>query len=669
VLKIIRKHNKWLMVGFGVILMIAWTIQPVFDQISAAYDSRTVATLNGKKVSHREWAIASKEIMALSEMIPELVNALGVEDRDAVHWLILSREAEEAGFVGGERDGEQWEQIVFSLAIQLAYQRYGELTPQVARIPSLMQPFIEEARPRVSTVVMNAAGRQALTLQQTHRALAKARGVTRMIEAYTGAGRMSDRMAVVRAREFLDSAKVDYVFVPAARLIDSIPVPSDEQLREHFDKFKTIRPGTGEFGIGYLLPPRVKLEWLKIDRASLASAVTPNPIEVRQRFNQGKASGKYTGEFAASQPLIEAEMRNQTVDRIVQEAHIAIQTEIQKATRTLEPDGTFKRVPEDWESRRPRFENIASAVVEAVRRQTGVTIPLPTVAVRAADWLTRDEVRALPDIAMSRIAAGGLEIPFDQAVFWTRGLPGSEQSVLPIQPGVPLTEMHLTDAAGNRYYFTVLAIRQESAPDSMEEDREDILRDYRTLRAYEALTPRVAELRSLAVGGGLDSVIAAFPPVPPVPGGEGSTDPKHKALEIVREATVRSEFAGNSDPILNEKEVITTVLDAAARIDPLLPPEKIPADAATVATSVPKRLGVLVAKITALVPVTVEQFRQLEQQIIQQAQVLELRGETPDPSQNPFSFENLLKRHTYTSGKRDIRTPEDLKREQNRPGA
>ena len=75
-------------------------------------------------------------------------------------------------------------------------------------------------------------------------------------------------------------------------------------------------------------------------------------------------------------------------------------------------------------------------------------------------------------------------------MFATREIPGVEPGFLTIQTGVPLTETFLQDGQGNRYYMTVLAVRGESAPDSVDEKRELLVKDWKKIRAFEGLKAR-----------------------------------------------------------------------------------------------------------------------------------------------------------------------------------
>lgn len=673
-LKHIRKHNKWLMAAFGVLLMVTWLVQPALNQINAAQRGRVVAKLDGKRITIGQYQDASGEVTAVVKLLPDLAQGLGLDDQDkTVHWLMLAREAEAAGLVGGPQDGEDWAAPQNSLVYGLAYRQFGSSAQQALNIPQFAQQLADQAKQMLPRVIQSVESDQRMAPNQLFTALAKARGIERLVASYRTAARMSDRFMVAKAHEYLDAAKTDYVFVPSERLIGTIPDPDAAALQTHFDTYKTVKPGEGDYGVGYLLPARVKLEWMKLDRAAIEAVVTLDAVEVRKRYTQGHGGGegkKYAGEFAAERSNVERDMKNEIVDKAVQEAQIAIQTEVIKATRSLEADGKFKKLPAGWEQSRPKFETMAQAVVEAVKKQMGLTIPLPAVTVKAADWLTRADLQALPDIGRSLVRQGGTQIPFDQVVFWTRELPGAEEGLVPVQVNLPLAETYLTDVAQNRYYICILATKGESAPDSIDEKREQIVKDFKSIVAFEQLKGRAEELRTKAVAGGLDAIVAAFPaaeaPKPEKPDAPPSTEANYKPLTITKDVTIYRDAISNGDPKLGSDEVNKQVLAAANKIDPTTPREQVVADTATVAIPIAKRLGLAVIRVLAPDPLTKEKLRQYGATVEQMTQSKELADLK---SEDPFSLTNLLKRHAYTSGERDIKTVEDLKAKDDKKGS
>jgi hypothetical protein len=315
---------------------------------------------------------------------------------------------------------------------------------------------------------------------------------------------------------------------------------------------------------------------------------------------------------------------------------------------------------------------VAAAVVEAVKQQTGLTIPLPAVTVKAAEWLTRDDLRILPEIGRSAVRQGGGQIPFDELVSWTREIPGVDPEAvgLPVQVNVPMAETYLSDGQQNRYYICVLATKGESAPDTIDEKREQIVKDYKTIVAFEQLKARTEELKTKAIAGGLDAIVAAFPaqeaPKPATPEATPPpppTDAKYKPLTISKDIVVIPLNTG--DQYLGVEDVKKEVLAAAMKIDPVTPRDKVAPEGATLAMPIAKQLGVVVVRIVSHDPVTREKFRLVNLDVEQKVQDDELKELK---TEDPFSLANLLKRHTYTTDKRDIKTVEDLNAKDEKKG-
>jgi hypothetical protein len=648
-LRIVRKHNKWLMVAFGILLMIAFTAPELIQRIGHAAADRGIATLNGQKIRLSDHAKASAELMALEQFAPALLAGIGIESRDATHWILLVHEAEAAGLVGGPADGRDFlfDVAQYSAEIRLRFLREtdfqewfrivmeqeGEMEQrQHAAIVSMARQY-EEIAPRIF------AGAH-MNQQQMHESLARLRGVLRLVMMHNQAARFSDRHAIVAAKRLQDSAVVDYVFISAADLADRMPEPTPEELEAHFEEFKDTPPGEGDYGIGYLLPPRVKLEWLKIDRAAVEQAVKLDPVEVSKRYMQLRL--RYPGEFSEERAAVEADMRREQVDRILQNAHAAINAEVLRATRRLDQDGPFRLLPPDWEQIRPRAEGLAQSVVEAVARE-GPRIPLPQVEVRDDRWLTEEALSQL-EIGQTFVQRGERRFPAAQVIFSAREF-GGPVGIVPVQAGVPFVDNFLRDWAGNRYYLTIVEVREQSPPDSVEEIREQAVRDYRLLAAYRQLQNMAGDLERLARSEGLQAVMAA------APGPEAPT--------IATNVRVFRNWVDGGDPNLTDQAAREAIVNAAARIDPFTPPEEISPEDGTLAVASDRALGLAIVQIRAKAPLTLEEFRRTDLAIVNHAQQREL-SEVSE-ADNPFSVTALLRRHNYMSGEMRIRTAEELR--------
>ena len=108
--KMMRKYKTWLMVVFGVLLMLAFLGGPAINEITQMQRNRVIGKIDGQPVRAGEWATAVSEISAFTDLarsgLPYFY--VGVDERDAHHWLLLSREAQDAGLVAEAVNGEQY---------------------------------------------------------------------------------------------------------------------------------------------------------------------------------------------------------------------------------------------------------------------------------------------------------------------------------------------------------------------------------------------------------------------------------------------------------------------------------------------------------------------------------------------------------------------------------
>lgn len=658
-LKVLRKNNKWFMVGFGVLLMVAWLVMPAFNQVAKARLNRTVATFDGGKISQLDMMTAGKELSSLVRALPWLVQTLGIQERDTVHWLLLSRAAQDSGYMGGPADGREYlsrlAQEVEQQRLQSDFQYYFSVIGGISD-PATQQKAVQEAIQSAPGRMM-AGFQQELAPAEVDMLFARLAAVERMRSAYVSAARVSDRRAARVAKEVLDAVVADYVFVPSSLKAGDVADPDEAALAAHFEQFKWTKPGEGDYGIGYLLPERIKLEWMTLSRKAMEDAVSLDPVEIRKRYSTNRT--RYPGEFAAERMNVERDMKAEVVNRAMQSAQLVVQSEVLKATRRLEPDGRYKVLPQDWEQTRPRYESIAQAVVDELRK-TGLNIPLPEVVIRTGAWLTREDLSLLPGIGRSGWSQGTVSVPFTDVVSATREL-GGKGTAFPVQVGIPVAEHPLQDWEGNRYYITVLGARGESAPDSVADIREKAVKDYKDLRAFEKLRGETESLRQIAVGGGLDAVATAVapPPTATLPPSTPETPVVKRAVEITRDDS-------RGETVL-DAAVRAAVTEAAEGIDPVTPYGQAPAEKATVVAPSAKNLGVAVLRILAVKPLTLEQYRLVDRGAVAKTQQDELTAE-PGAFHDPFSLASLLRRHNYSRGEERVTSTDQISRDEDDEG-
>ncbi len=561
--KLLRKYNKWLLGVGGSLLMVTFLLTGPQSIFQPDPTKRVVATMAGASVHQKEVGQADKEFEALKAYMPFVMQQMGIESGQ--HWMLLSRAAEEAGMVGGEGDGVAWIPELSELVAQGAAQHEiaSQLGPNAERF--MQQPYIQQVIrqkaagyiPQVKTTLEanrpRVASSERLSLQQFDMALSKLRGVRRMMMEYATAARVSDRRAVTVAKRAIDQVLVDAVVIPASKALDAVPEPTEAQIDEQYLKYKDTKPGTGDYGFGYLQPERVKFEWMMLDRDSIAATITINPVDANKFWRQNK--DKYKGEFTADRAQVEADLRNAKVDQILQDADRYYKTHLRGYTRALTQDAAVKKLPADWETKRPKMADLAAELDKSLKAQNPA-MPAPIVDARTAEWVKVALASNIPGVGASRFRVGTKQGTLADLLSELSELNSS--SSLGLQAKVPY-ENPLTDGKGNVYYINVLDYRAESAPESIDEVKADVTKDVKLLAAFESLKGQQAELQLQAVKDGLDAIAAKYP-TPAIP---GAADQTPKPLQVMKLASVRREVGQGMLDAAPVREAVMNAADAA----------------------------------------------------------------------------------------------------------
>ncbi len=627
--KVMRKYNKWILAVLGVVLMVTFLVQGTAQMFRGDPGTIVRATMGNKKIIARDLGLAEAEYRFLRDFAPNVVRgALGVES--AAHWYLLSHEASEAGLVGGAPDGAGFVGTLADYEGGMRFQQYRNI-PQLQQMIEQQMAQIAQAMTQGKSGIAAQAG---LREQDADLALAKLRGVMRLVKANNLAGaRMSDRLATVGMKRFEDAVIADLLDVPASRLIDSMPKPTDDELRAQYEKYRAIEASESEDGMGYVLPPRVKLEWIGLDKAVVAGAVTLDPIAVNKEYLADRK--KYPGEFAAEREKIQKEMTDRRVAQVFDEAERAVKGAVRTALRGVPDEGVFKALPAGW--KRPTTQSLAEAIVHAVKTATGIDLPVPAVQVRES-WLTQEEVRQLPGIGTASIRMGTRPTPVAEMIFAVRELAPERASGL--QVGVPFITAPTADLAENRYYWVVTAAKAKGPAESLDEVRAKVEQDVRTLKAMEKLTADAPAYQALAISEGLEAVAKQF------------DQPGVATLGVQRNVKITRMSASPSNPVTTDKTFVEAIFGVAAGLDPLLPPTPENAVQRTIAVPVPKAKSLAVVQITQVRPLTLERVRTLDEGRLltlryYENEDLKLKGE------NPFSYEALKARWSYKPVRED----------------
>ena len=639
--KFLRKYNKWILPLFTILLMLTWASSGT--GMGGDPGKRVVATLAGSKVRASDMFKAEQEFRALRDYLPGMVTMrAGIES--GAHWYLMALQAERAGLVGDKGDGQAWEEGLVSEEARyevMGNPQYRGIAEFLLNNPQMMNQFTQQTQQRMT--LMRERARGALTPDEFGRALSRLRGVTRMIDAFQFAPRISDVRMVGKVGDLSTRVSFDALEIPADR-VSGVAEPTDETLAAMFERYKGVKPGTGEYGFGYEEPKRVTIEWMTLSNAAIGAAVTLDPVEVNKHWQQNR--GTFKGEFAAERSNVETALRTAKIDAALTEADRVIRARIRSATRNLDAAAGVKRLPDDWSTRRPSMEELARLVVAEV---TAVRMPQPEVQVKASVFTPIEEFRSMGALAGAQFRVGTQTGGIVDFLGQTYEL--SNSNSLGLQAGVPF-EQPLTDSSGNRYYVTVLEAKLESPAASLASVRDRVASDARKLAAFEKLKVDAATLQVQAITDGLEGLAKAFGT-----GGGAATD-----LTIDRRVLLSGDQVDRAYPQYDLKELREAI---EAQIDILGHSTKAtPENAAqrTLTVALPARQSLAVVQITGHEPLSQESMRTVTLQAARNLTGRDLLEQLRDEKAvNPFAFETLKGEMAFVDLDQPVAAPAEPK--------
>jgi hypothetical protein len=617
-LKWLRKYNTFILVVGGCLLMVAFLLQGVLSDLSRrGFFGGTQFKIGSHKVSDENLREAGQDYNAMCTLVggPHVLETVFmIENLD--HWYMLEREAEEAGLVGGVQDGENFlDELPQDLAAV-----FSQMDMRYSYDNILMMEKLQ-----ISQYLKKAMSDTRLNEDGFHKALAKLRGIGRLTSGYGLAIHFGERRLIAQGKELADTVRADYVMVPAEREMAGIADPDEAAIKAHYEKYKDTPKGGGEYGIGYTLPPRVKLEWIEIPKLLIAGAVQIDDIEVEKRFLKQYPNGVVgEGKTAADERRrIEKEVREEQAAKAMATAETAVRDEIFRQTRKLERDGEFYRIPAGFET--PDLRKMSETVAARLQEVYKATIPPPVVTIKSASWITDADMASLGGIGNSMLRRGPNMVRFATEVFKVKEIVGSND--LALQVNIPSADA-FHDNQGNAFFFVVLDARKESTPDSMDEVRPEIVKNIKRLAAYEKLKTKESELLQTANTSGLESLTTPPP---------GVTDPSPVK---VQEVLFNKSRTNSQDESLDTDAFRAKAMAVESALDPRVDPATVPADKRSFSYAADKSLGIAIVRIKSIMPLTEERFRAQNGLWAQRARLAEF-GKNID---NPYSLENMEKR-------------------------
>ena len=623
-LRFLRRYNKILLMVGGSILMVLFLLPTTATQMGQNVLSQSIGTVDGEKVTIADLRPAQDELSILGQTMPELLIVFGFEDpRRPVpeRWLLLVHEARNAGLIGHVEDGAGFIEPASVYASEIRQQfafRQGVFNTQGLE-PSVVRAEMERRR---SDLI--AAGQPSARIDT---ALANARGVLRLIESSSPRAVFSTREMIAAGKRLLDTATFGMVLIPATSVMQDIPEPDEARIAEHFEKYKGIRSAEDPSGMGYLRPDAVKIEYFKIDRGIISSALTIDPIEVNKYWRQNQT--RFGPDFAAQKARVETAYRESRLDDIFARMDRVVRQETFRSVSGFPTDGVYRTLPADWAEKMPAI----NALTQTLDAELQKLVPAKgaVTAVSDAQWRDFEQVQALGGIGGSRIKLSDIDATFAPYVMSARELLRPE-APLRVVTGVQVGMIHgpLTDFANNAYYVRLLDARREGPPESVEEVRALVVNDLKTIDALKMLEANKGEHVARAVTDGMMKL------------GESAGAPATWGFEATRTA-VRQSGAPVSNPDLDYAGLRDAIIGVAEKLDPRVDPTSIDPGMRTVAVQIPRARALAVAQVTRWRPMTREAFKSNVSRIA----LFAGRDTEATSATQVFSTERLSERHNF----------------------
>ncbi len=668
-LKFIRKYQLIILAIGGSLLMVVFLFQPIIGKLSPDPRKATVSTLaDGTKFNGFDYQRATFDLAVIKRVSPLLLlptqqGGLGIDqsssgDEAELHWMLLSKMANDAGLVGDAGEGITW---IPELARRNAAFQVQQMVQQGMLQFSNDQQYAQEVAARAAqyeaplhrNVAMASGMSQGATENDVYRTLATARGIERLFRVYSSVPSYSDIGAMDAAKQRYDAIAVDAVMIKGSAIAPAIEDPSDEQLQAFFDQYKADAPSDNDFAIGYTQPTRVKLGWLTLNQAAIASTVEIDRVELNKIWRTDHQlpadQQRYPGDFAGERLNIERAYRTDRAMDLMVEADKIIRSRILQATRVLEKEGDHYILPADWSTTRPTLESIAQSVVDGIQEQLNTQVPLPSVQTHTDRWLNAMDMSTLPGYGASNYRVGQRQLP---AYLIPQGIGDADfAQLMHVQEGIHLVDPAAEDAQGNRYYAIFYEVKPAGPADSIEDvGRDRVVNDYKSVKAFELLSENLSAITELAkTSADLAPAISLAMDLGP----EDATRPGvARNLLVTQDNVARGRLATFVEPGLNSDAFRSAVHEATAGLNPLATPEEIAASPIFVSAVVQSSKGIALAKVVAPRPMTQEVFDINLYQILAGQGRRDIQQAIDDSGESPFTLETLSERLGYVRVKK-----------------
>jgi len=611
-LKFLRKYNTLILVVGGSLLMVVFLVPQAIEQIGQNPSRIPYARVGDQTISQQEFIDYQRSWQMVNQVAGSAVFVMQIENVD--HWMLLNREADRYGLIGGAGDGAS------SIPFFAQYIAQADLFMERQRNPWAIQTpeqySIEFDRRseqfRLSMIdTLEAQTMAGAPQNEYYRALARLRGVARLLQTYDSLAGQSIPETQLAAIDLFDRVTADVATVPASAFRPDPTSLSQEELQAHFERYRAVLPGEGDFGFGYLLDNAVRYEYLRINSAAIADSLDASSADLLEFFR--KNQDNYFGQdFQQARRTVRTDYINSLVNQRLDQISSSIQRERLRASQTLPRapfEDRYRVVPDGWVG--PDLDTYAQVARDASGLTGQALEDLVSVAPVTEDFQTRADLNN-SDIRSARFRFTASEI---------------------FQRGLLFGPLEISPSAGRRdlVFVRITEVREQGPPESMSEVETRVREDLATLRGYERLLDQAETFRTaFADGGYIWFNDMDFSEV------EGA---QQHADTVIGNGIAQSEL-GTNLPRIAASPLPREVMKLARTLDPTRSLDEVHPDDLSVAVAMPDTLSLGLATIKAFRPTTVDRVREGMVQIQQRQREIAASFDI----EAPYTFDSLSRR-------------------------
>jgi len=502
-----RKYGKYILVIMGVVLMITF-VSPRFSN-SGTNANGVRGLLGGKKVTNNDIRIAEFEANLLRSFVTDNPRRyqflppdrlLGTRDPNLM-WYLLVQEARQNGIAATESE------------VTGAIQGTGTTEEE-------FQKFLSD----------HGSTQRDFRLAVQHELM-----IRKLAETAMRSVPVSLPQLEYIADQMRSTVQVTYAAQEVGKLFSSKPFePAEDAINHQFELYKGVLASTGEkepplidghtYPFGYKWPDRVKVEYVKFDRAGIRSLIKPTQDDVIEAYQTYKADPSrfktegpsVTQVGPSTQPKFKPfeDVKAQLIDEQIDARVTKLMRKMTERAQTLAQDawkdaklddkGYYEELPrESW----PKFESIATDI----QKQREFLGYLPDVY-QDGVWRGERDLAELPGIGQAVLQTPREQIAFTRLATRVRAL---------LEKNDPLTRLHLQlGVAGpllmeveknekgeakvkSMYLYRVSFAEKSHEPAKVEEVRDQVVRDLKKLSSYEGLKKQAEALATESEHGSL----------------------------------------------------------------------------------------------------------------------------------------------------------------------